>query len=136
MTQHSIIPHLQKFLEVSFIQEALFHLVEDKEAYNDLLVVNHHNSYLGLSNEDHFIFMLPIVSPQIVEEVIEASSYIFNRKKIFVQLDQCEDIPGFEHHYCIKVNDIILQAEKNGVPKRNLFLQLLKEIFEPTLKPN
>ncbi|HSP12155.1 MAG TPA: hypothetical protein VLO29_06490 [Salegentibacter sp.] len=132
MTQYNLIPDLQKSLEVSFIQEPLFHLVEDKEAYKDFLVVNHHNSYLGLSNEDHYIFLLPIVSSQIVEEVTEASNYIFNRKKILVQLETCEDIPGFEHHFCIKVTDIILQAEKNGVPKNNLFLRLLKEIFEPT----
>ncbi|HSP83609.1 MAG TPA: hypothetical protein VLN72_07740 [Gillisia sp.] len=136
MTQNSIIPDLQKSLEVSFIQEAFFQLVEEKEAYASLLIVNHHNSYLSLSNEDYYIFLLPVVTGEIVEEVTEAQNYIFNRKKILVQLEQCEDIPGFENHYCIKLMDIVLQAEKNGVPKRNLFLQLLKEIYEPHLKPN
>jgi len=133
MTTHAIIPDLQKALEVNFIQEALFHLVEDQEAFKELLVVNHHYSYLSLSNEDHYIFVLPIVSRQIIDEVTEASSYIFNRKQILVQLETCEDIPGFENHFCIKVMDIILQAEKNGIPKQNLFLRLLKEIFEPSL---
>ena len=136
MTQNSIIPDLQKSLEVSFIQEAFFQLVEEKEAYASLLVVNHHNSYLSLSNEDYYIFLLQVITGEIVDEVTKAQNYIFNRKKILVQLEQCKDIPGFENHYCLKLMDIVLQAEKNGVPKRNLFLQLLREIYEPNLKPN
>jgi len=117
MTTQTLIPDLQKALEVNFIQEALFHLVEDREVYKKLLVVNHHNSYLSLSNEDYYVFVLHIISQQIVEEVTEASNYIFNRKKILVQLETCEDIPGFEYHFCIKVMAIILQAEKKRNPK-------------------
>ena len=136
MSTQSPIPNLQTLLEVGLIQEAFFQLVEEKEAYASLLIVNHHNSYLCLSNEDYYIFLLPVVTGEIVDEVTEAQNYIHNRKKILVQLEQCEDIPGFENHYCIKLMDMVLQAEKNGVPKRNFFLQQLKEIYEPHLKPN
>lgn len=98
---------LQNLLEISFLQEALFSLIEDSGNYAPLLVVNHHDRYLTLSNEDHYIFLLPEVSLPFIAEVCEQANYIFNRKKILVQLEDCEEIADFEHQFCLKVSDLI-----------------------------
>lgn len=93
----SLIPYLQEIFGISLIQEAFFQLVEKEDAYAPLLVRKYHNRYLTVSNKDHYIYLLPVVTPQIIEEVSEASNFIFSRKKILVQLEHCEEIPGFEN---------------------------------------
>ena len=54
MKSEELIPNLQKALEVEFIQEVFFELVEEKQFYTSLLVVNHQDKFLSLSNQDHY----------------------------------------------------------------------------------
>lgn len=127
MSKHPF-PDLYKIIEIKFIQQALFELIEGKENYSPLLVINHQDHFLSLSNERYFIFILPVVTPQIVTKVCDYRKYLFNRKKVLVQLENCQIIPMFEYQFCVKLKDIIKQAEQNGIKKNNLFLRLLDEI--------
>lgn len=123
-----LIPDLHKLLETKFIQQALFELIEEKDNYSPLLVINHQDHFLSLSNENYYVFLLPLVTPQIVTKVCDYCKYIFNRKTILVQLENYVEIPLFEHQFCVRLKDIIQQAEQNGIKKDNLFLHLLGEI--------
>jgi len=88
MKSEELISNLQKALEVGFIQEALFELVKEKHPFVPLLVVNHLDKFLSLSNHDHYSFLIPFNSAEINKEIIEYSKDIFNRKKIFIQLEE------------------------------------------------
>lgn len=127
MTTHPV-AQLHKLMEVQFIQEALFNLVEEKGNYSPLLVINHQDYFLSLSNEYYYVFLLPVVNPQIAIKVCNYCKYIFNRKTMLVQLENFENIPMFEHQFFVKLQDIIQQAEQNGIMRNNLFLRLLAEI--------
>ncbi|MDT0688733.1 hypothetical protein RM549_03000 [Salegentibacter sp. F188] len=120
--------NLYRLLEVEFIQQALFELIEEKGNYSPLLVINHQDYFLSLSNESYYVFLLPVVTPKIAAKVCNYCKYIFNRKTIMVQLENSESIPMFEHQFFIKLKDIIQQAEHNGIMRNNLFLRLLSEV--------
>ncbi|WP_373059378.1 hypothetical protein [Zunongwangia sp. H14] len=121
-------PNLYRLLEVEFIQQALFDLIEEKSNYSPLLVINHQDYFLSLSNEYYYVFLLPVVTPQIAARVSNSCKFIFNRKTILVQLENFGNIPMLEHQFCVKLQDIIQQAEQNGIKKNSLFLRLLSEI--------
>ena len=131
MKSGELIPNLQEVLEVEFIQEALFVLVEEKYAFAPLLVVNHQDKFLSLSNHDHYLILMPFDSAEINKEVIEYSKYIFNRKKIFIQLKENQEISGLENHFQLKISDIISQAIKNGIDENNIYLLLLRDALQP-----
>ena len=131
-----LIPNLQKALEVEFIQEALFELVEEKHPFAPLLVVNHQDKFLSLSNQDHYLFLIPFNSAEINKEVIEYSKYIFNRKTVFIQLEEHQKISGLENHFQLKISDIISQAVKNGIDENNIYLLLLRDALQPLANSN
>ena len=131
-----LIPNLQKALEVEFIQKALFELVEEKHCFAPLLVVNHQDKFLSLSNQDHYLILIPLNSTEINKEVIEYSKYIFNRKKIFIQLKENQEISGLENHFQLKISDIISQAVKNGIDENNIYLLLLRDALKPLANSN
>ena len=96
MKSEELIPNLQKALEVEFIQEALFELVEEKHPFAPLLVVNHQDKFLSLSNKDHYLFLIPFNSAEINKEVIEYSKYIFNRKRYLFSLRNIRRFQGLK----------------------------------------
>ena len=131
MISAELIPDLQKAFEVHFIQEALFELVEEKHPFAPLLVVNHKDNFLSLSNKDHYLFLIPLNSAEIIKEITEYSSYIFNRRKLFIQLEHFQETTGLKNHFQLKISDIISQAVKNGIAENNIYLLLLRDALQP-----
>lgn len=136
MISAELISNLQAALEAEFIQEALFELVEEKHCFAPLLVVNHQDKFLGLSNKDHYLFLIPLNSAEIIKEVIEYSKYIFNRKMVYIQLEEYQKISGLENHFQLKIADIISQAVKNGIDENNIYLLLLRDALQPLANSN
>jgi len=133
MSSEEIIFEVHRVMEVEFVQQSLFELLIDyKQPFTGLLVVNHQNKFLSLSNEKYYIFLLPITSNNIIAEVKERSNYIFNRKILFVQLNNQISNLKSEDHFSLSALDIIKQAERNGIPEKNLFLRLLQDAISPT----
>lgn len=136
MISAELIPNLQTALEVEFIQEALFELVEDKYRFAPLLVVNHQDNFLSLSNKDHYLILMSVGSAEIIKEITEYSSYIFNRKKIFIQLEKHQETTEFQNYFHLKVSDIISRAKKNGINENNVYLLLLRDALQPLADSN
>lgn len=134
MSNEEIIFEVHRVMEVQFVQQSLFELLTDyKQPFTRLLVVNHQNRFLSLSNEKYYIFLQPITSNNIIAEVKERSNYIFNRRILFVQLNNQISNLKSEDHFSLSALDIIKQAERNGIPEKNLFLRLLQDAISPTI---
>ena len=130
MSNEEIIFEVQRVMEVEFVQQSLFELMTDhQQPYRSFLVVNHQSRFLSLSNESYYIFLMPIISNNIIAEVKECSNYIFNRKILFVQLNNQTSNLKSEDYFSFSALDIIKQAERNGIPEKNLFLRLLLDAF-------
>ena len=130
MSSEEIIFEVHRVMEVEFVQQSLFELLTShKQPFRRLLVINHQNKFLSLSNEKYYIFLLPITSNNIIAEVKERSNYIFNRRILFVQLINETQNLQTDNTFALSVMDIIKQAQRNGIPANNLFLRLLREAF-------
>src|SRR5690606_21909035 len=104
------IGRLHQLLQVSFLPEAIYHILEKESPDTPLLVINHQDLFLSLSNETHYIFLLPVVKPELLEKIRKELNYIPTRKKMVVQLEQEEDLSCFEHHANLTVQQIKQQA--------------------------
>ena len=45
--------------QVDFISRAVFELTCPNSPYSSLLAINHDDQFLSLSNEDHYVLLLP-----------------------------------------------------------------------------
>lgn len=122
--------NLQDLLQVHFIQEALFQLSKPGAPYTTLLVVNHQDRYLSLSNEKHYLAVLTETSPALLTQVQEDLSYIQQRQKTIVHLQKQTDHTSQPAFRRISIPQIRQQAEQNGVPTKNLYLLLLEQVFK------
>lgn len=121
--------NLQHLLQVGFIQEAFYQLLEPDEPYAELLVVNHQDRYLSLSNEKDYIVILTKISSEVLSEAREDLSFIQQRKKTLVHLQQKSDHTTLAAYRRVAASQIRQQAERNGIPSNNLYLLLLEQVF-------
>lgn len=119
-------------MEIEFIQQALFELVTKEKPFKNLLVVNYQDKFLSLSNKDYYIFLMPVVSLGIIDEVLEYSEYIFNRQIYFVVLEDQQSHKKLEDFIFVQTSDVIVRAIHNGIDSNNLYLRLLTDAFKST----
>ena len=118
---------LKMLFQVDFIAKAIFELTCPNSPYSPLLVINHSDKFLSLSNGDHYILLLQDQKLNYFQEAEEQLHYIQNRKKLLVML-QLQSGPRKGDRTTISIDQIIAQAVSNGIPQKNLFLKLLKDI--------
>ncbi len=119
---------LKMLFQVDFIAKAVFELTCPNSPYSPLLVINHSDKFLSLSNGDHYILLLQDQKLSYFQEAEEQLHYIQNRKKLLVILQLQSKTLEEEERTRISIDQIIAQAVSNGIPQKNLFLKLLKDI--------
>lgn len=132
MNSGHLISQVQNIMEIEFIQQALFELVTKEKPFKNLLVVNYQDKFLSLSNKDYYIFLMPVVSLGIIDEVLEYSEYIFNRQIYFVVLEDQQSHKKLEDFIFVQTSDVIVRAIHNGIDSNNLYLRLLTDAFKST----
>ena len=123
----SKIQDLKMLFQVDFIAKAVFKLTFPNTPYLSLLVINHSDKFLSLSNGDHYILLLPDQKLNYFQQAEEQLHHIQNRKKLLVILQLQPGVPK-EDGTTINIDQIITQAQTNGIPQKNLFLKLLKDL--------
>ena len=121
------IEDLKMLFQVDFIAKAIFQLTCPNSPYSSLLVINHNDKFLSLSNGDLYILLLPDQKLNYLQQAEEQLNYIQNRRKLLVIL-QLQSKTLEEERTTINIDQIVSQAVSNGIPQRNLFLKLLKDI--------
>lgn len=129
---HTRTEALKKLFHIDFIVRAFFELAVPGDDFSDLLVINHGDKFLSLSNADHYILLLLRDDKNLILEAEEQLSLIQNRKKLLIQLRQN---PGNKFPV-ISLRAIKQRALKNGIPENNLFLKFLEELPEYQFSPS
>lgn len=118
---------LKMLLQVDLVARALFELLYPFQDYAGLLVINHSNNFISLSNEHYYLIVLPVKNKHLFRVAESYLKNIQNRTKLLAFLQGNSEITE-KGVYRISAEQISERAVKNGIPPQNLFLKLLKEL--------
>ena len=111
------------------IKEALLTCVLSYFDPDSFIIENHDNRCLTFNNEKYLFFILIEKDQAILEEIKEAMDTIQHLHTAIIQIELDLDLSNYKRYFRLSVNDIIKGGVKRGIPKKNLFFTLLKDLY-------
>jgi hypothetical protein len=116
------------------LQEAVLAYVFENFENSSFVVENYQDRCLLFTSPDAHVFVLLEMHPGLLDEIRESLANFRHLKTAVVQVELDLDISEFEHHFTLSVEDIITAGVRRGIPSKNLFFLLLKELYDNSLR--
>ena len=116
------------------IKEALLACVLSDFNPDSFIIENHNNRCLTFNNEKYLFFILIEKDQAILAEIKEAMETIKHLQTAIIQIELDLDLSDYKRYYRLSINDIINGGSKRGIPEKNLFFNLLKDLYGKNLK--
>ena len=116
------------------IKEALLACVLSDFNPDSFIIENHNNRCLTFNNEKYLFFILIEKDQAILAEIKEAMETIKHLQTAIIQIELDLDLSDYKRYYRLSINDIINGGSKRGIPEKNLFFTLLKDLYGKNLK--
>jgi hypothetical protein len=116
------------------IKEALLACVLSDFNPDSFIIENHDNRCLTFNNEKYLFFILIEKDQAILAEIKEAMETIKHLQTAIIQIELDLDLSDYKRYYRLSINDIINGGSKRGIPEKNLFFTLLKDLYGKNLK--
>jgi|25_taG_2_1085351.scaffolds.fasta_scaffold08523_1 hypothetical protein len=111
------------------IKEALLACVLSDFDPDSFIIENHDNRCLTFNNEKYLFFILIEEDQAILAEIKEAMETIKHLHTAIIQIEFDLDLSDYKRYYRLTIDDIIAGGTKRGIPEKNLFFTLLKDLY-------
>ncbi|MFD0976567.1 hypothetical protein [Salinimicrobium gaetbulicola] len=116
------------------LQEAVLACVFEDFENSSFVVENFQDRCLLFTSPVAHIFVLVENDPELLDGIRETLEQLRHLKTAVVQIEMDLDLTEFQNHYNLCVEDIITAGVRRGIPSKNLFFVLLKELYDDSCR--
>ena len=112
------------------LQEAVLACIFEDFENSSFVVKNFQDRCLLFASPSAHIFVLVENDPLLLHEIRETIEQLRHLKTAVVQIEMDLDLTEFQNHFTLSVEDIVAAGVRRGIPSKNLFFVLLKELYD------